>query len=108
MPREDRRIYFDFSEVYKAIYALSVQNGIKKPPPGVLTKVARDKDDPKKILATIENPLQKDSGLAVEYSSDFIAAALMLFCRGHNIPISKRARKSVEYSETEVALRLEI
>jgi hypothetical protein len=108
MPREDRRIYFDYSELYKAVYALSVQNGIKKPPPGVVVTMSRDKDDPKKITATIENPLEKDSARTVEYSSDFVAAALMLFCRGHNIPISKKARKSVEISGSDVVLRLEI
>lgn len=108
MPREDRRIYFDFLEVYKAIYALSVQKEIRKPPPGVLESIAVDKDDPNKLRATITNPQEKDSTRVLEFSRDFLAAALLVYCRSNNIPVSKKARKSVEFAPADVILRLEI
>ncbi|MBU0859517.1 MAG: hypothetical protein KJ667_06245 [Alphaproteobacteria bacterium] len=108
MPREDRRIIFDSVEVYKAIYALSVQKEIRKPPPGVLESIVPDKDDPSKLKATITNPQEKDSTRVIEFSRDFLAAALLVFCRSQNIPVSKKARKSVEFSGSDVVLRLEI
>lgn len=108
MPREDRRIIFDSLEVYKAVYALSVQKEIRKPPPGVLVEIVADKDDPAKLLATIDNPQEKDSARTIEFTRDFLAAALLIYCRTHNIPVSKKARKSVEFNGAEVILRLEI
>lgn len=108
MPREDRRILFDFHEVYKAVFALSVQKEIRKPPPGVLLGIVVDKDDSNKLLATIENPQEKDSRRTIEFTRDFLAAALMVYCRTQNIPISKKARKSVEFAGADVILRLEI
>lgn len=107
MPREDRRIIFDREEVYKAIYALSVQKEIRKPPPGVLDTIVPDKSDPALLRATITNP-QESSSRTIDFTRDFLAAALLVYCRSHNIPISKRARKSVEFSGTDVILRLEM
>lgn len=39
MPREDRRIIFEFQETYKALYAMCVQREMKKPPPGMVAAV---------------------------------------------------------------------
>ena len=108
MPREDRKIIFDLVEVYKAIYALSVQKEIRKPPPGMITTIAAHKDDPGGLVFTITNPQEKDSTKTIELTRDFLAAALMLYCRSLSIPISKKARKSVEFNGTDVILRLEI
>lgn len=108
MPREDRRIIFDPNEVYKAIYALSVQKDIRKPPPGVLDTIVPDKDDPNLLHATITNPQENDSTRTIEFTRDFLAAALLVFCRTYNIPVSKKARKSVEFTGRDVILRLEI
>lgn len=108
MPREDRRIVFSNDEVYKALYALSAQKGMKKPPPGVVKKISEDKKDNTKIYVQLENPQEKTDA-KVEYSRDFLAAALMLFCRGAGIPLPKGGRKSVMISsDNEVMLRVQI
>lgn len=107
MPREDRRIIFTFDETYRAIYALCVQKEIRKPPPGMIEKVAIDGEDEKTINVKIHN-MQDDSAGTVKYSRDFLAAALMLYCRAHNVPIPKRANKSVEFREDSVILRMTI
>ena len=43
-----------------------------------------------------------------EYSRDFIAAALMVYCRGCGIPLPKKARKSVVLKGEGIILRVEI
>ena len=107
MPTEDRRITFESEEVYKAIYALCTQKQIKKPPPGVVSLVKEDEADNTKIYVDIENPQEKTRA-RMEYGRDFLAAALMLFCRGLGIPLPKKAQKSVIIIDGKVILRVQI
>lgn len=106
MPREDRRIFFDYSEAYKAIYALSVQKEIKKPPPGLISSIEPHSDS-SKFTVQIEDQLHSASH-RLEYGRDFIAAALMLYCRGLGIPLPKQAQKSVELTFGNIILRIQI
>ncbi len=109
MPIEDRRIMFDEQEVYQALYAMCTQKQMKIPPPGTISKVVQDEDDAGMITVTISNPQDnKNAQTHVEYSRDFFAAALMLFCRGRGIPLPKSAKKSVLISEGTVILRAKI
>lgn len=107
MPKEDRRILFSNEEVYKAIYALCMQKDIPKPPPGAVKSVTENEEDQSRIIVQLENPATHKNE-AIEYSRDFIAAALMLFCRGSGIPLPKGARKSVLITGGEVILRVQI
>ncbi|MCB1531709.1 MAG: hypothetical protein KDJ35_02455 [Alphaproteobacteria bacterium] len=109
MPKEDRRIIFNNEEIYKAIFALCSQKQIKKPPPGRITALKVDDSDDSNLIVTIENPHDaEDSIHQREYSRDFLAAALMLFCRGLGIPLPKGARKSVLIKDDQVMLRVQI
>lgn len=109
MPKEDRLIIFENDEVYKALYALSAQKQIKKPPAGMVEKVEEDPEDKSKITIYLHNPQETfDKDSKVEYTRDFLAAALMLFCRGLGIPLPKSARKSVMLRNGEVMLRVQI
>ena len=107
MPREDRRITFDYEETYKAVYALCVQKEFRKPPQGVISAIDQNPGDPAKLVLRIENHLAHKSHDA-EYGRDFMAAALMLYCRGLNIPLPKTGQKSVELAPGEVTLRIQI
>jgi hypothetical protein len=107
MPREDRRLIFDFEEAYRAIYALSVQKEMRKPPQGVITNVTQDPGDANKFTVQIDNPLQ-GTGESVSYSQDFLAAALMLYCRTCGIPLPKKGQKSVILIDKTVILRITI
>lgn len=107
MPREDRRIIFDMEEAYKAIYALCVQRERRKPPPGKISQIKGDPDDADIIYVTVENP-QESSKEEIQYSMDFVAAALMVFCRGSGIPLPKGAAKTVEFAKDHVILRVQI
>jgi len=78
MPQEDRRIIFTYEEVYNAIYSLCAQKQMKKPPAGAVVGVIEDEKDSSKIYVSLEDPGQATKH-KVEYSRDFIAAALMLF-----------------------------
>jgi len=107
MPREDRRIIFENDEVYKAIFALCAQKQVKKPPAGLVKSITEDPKDPNKIYMALENPQEKEHTTR-EYSRDFLAAALMLFCRGCGIPLPKNAKKSVLIKGNQVMLRVTI
>ncbi len=107
MPHEDRRIIFDYSEAYKAIYTLSVQQEIRKPPPGVIGAFTFDTEDDSKVRVRIDDPQNRKSTES-EYTRDFLAAALMVYCRSCGVPLPKKARKSVEISGDSVILRIMI
>lgn len=109
MPKEDRRIIFDNEEIYKALFALCSQKQIKKPPVGVIKSLKVDDSDNTNLIVTIENPHDLHDPLTVrEYSRDFLAAALMLFCRGLGIPLPKNAKKSVLIKDDQIMLRVQI
>ena len=107
MPHEDRRIIFDYSETYKAIYALCVQKEMRKPPPGAIAAISLDPADDQKVRVRIENK-HDNTEAENEYTRDFMAAALMLFCRSHSIPLAKKAKKLVEFGSDHVMLRIVI
>jgi hypothetical protein len=105
MPREYRRISFDFTEIYKAIFALCVQKELPQPFAGSITAIGfRDGED-KDVIIRFVDGLQGTTGTS-EYSRDFLAAALMLYCRTCNIPIPKKAIKSVEPGDERVTLHI--
>lgn len=108
MPKEDRRIIFTFEEAYKAIYSLSTQKDIKKPPAGTVTKIVKDDESENVIYMHLRNDQEWEGERKVEYSRDFIAAALMLYCRGSGIPLPKSAKKSVVLGTNNIILRVEI
>lgn len=108
MPREDRRITFSYDEVYKAIFALSVQRELKKPPAGIIMAVEPSVADSSKVSVRLENPLINGPVIFLDYSMDFLAAALMLYCRTCRIPLPKTAEKSVELVPDGVLLRVKI
>lgn len=107
MPREDRRIVFSPEDVYRAIYALSVQKQMPKPPPGAITSIVMNPDDPSKIVFHLSNPAQNTEE-TLDYTYDFVAAALMVYCRGVGIPLPKKAHKSVQMADGELALRVQV
>lgn len=108
MPREDRRIFFSNDEVYKAVFALCTQKQLKKPPIGIVMNITEEeKAEAAMIFLDIQNP-HEQTGAKVEYSRDFIAAALMLFCRGCGIPLPKSAKKSVMVIEGQLVLRVQV
>lgn len=107
MPREDRRIIFEFQETYKAIYALCVQKEIRKPPPGMVAAITQHATDSSKVIVRIENA-HSNENKDIEFSQEFITAALMLYCRTCRIPLPKTAQKSVEFNNDNVVLRVQI
>lgn len=108
MPREDRRITFSYDEVYKAIFALCVQREIRKPPAGIIMAVDINKADTSKVTIRLENPLTHDPVVFLDYGLDYLAAALMLYCRTCRIPLPKTAGKSVELANDGVVLRVQV
>lgn len=105
MPREDRRIIFDMSETYQALYRLSrKQEDAPKLIIGAIVKIEEDALDNNKFNVFISNP-QDGTKKMVTYSRDFVAAALMMFCRGEGIPLPRRAQKTVLIKDGDLILR---
>ncbi len=109
MPKEDRRIIFNNEEIYKALFALCAQKQIQRLPPGEIISLSVDSENSDKINLIINNALNEaEPEVPLEYNRDFLAAALMLFCRGLGIPLPKSARKSVLIKDDQVMLRVQI
>lgn len=105
MPREDRRVIFDLSETYQALYKLSLrQEDGKKLMAGAITAISEDPEDKNKIRFVIENPAESQKENVV-FTRDFVAAALMMFCRGAGIPLPRKAAKSIMVEKDRVILR---
>lgn len=107
MPHEDRRIIFDYAEMYKAIYALCLQKEMQRPPPGEIIMVQDSPEDRAMMVVDFENKLEHRKA-TISYSRDFIAAALMLYCRTSRIPLPKNAQKSVMLLDDAIVLRVQI
>lgn len=105
MPQEDRRLVFDYEEIYRAIYALCAQREMRKLPPGMIVDVSADDKNADVIWLKIENP-QEASATELTYTRDFLAAAMMLYCRGQGIPLPKKGQKSVMINRGSVVLRI--
>ena len=105
MPRENRQLIFDYDEVYQAMNVLCVKNGGDKLPAGNLMNVKVFEHDKQQIIFTIVNH-KDDTSIQAEFSLDFLAAALMLYCRENHIPLPKDAKKLVHVSEHSVVLRV--
>ena len=86
---------------------MCVQKEMKKPPPGAIVSITVDANDDKNLHFRIENNLDNTEGDR-EYSRDFLAAALMLYCRTLRIPLPKGARKSVDIQSEKVILHISV
>ena len=107
MPREDRRIFFDYEETFKAIYSLCAQKGLPKPGGGVITRIEQNIDNP------LEMDFMMESGRigapeVTRYTKDFVVAALMIMCRNLGIPLPKGANKTLEIIRDKIVLRVQM
>ncbi len=107
MPKEDRRITFSNEEVYKALYTLCEQKNLSSMPVGQIITSGFDPKDTNKMFFIVENKMEENHD-KVEHSRDFVAAALMILCKGSGIPLPKSAKKSVVIQEGMVVLRVQI
>lgn len=107
MPREDRRIFFDLDEAYKAIYQLCAQKGLPKPTAGSIVRIEQNLENPLELDFFIEN--HKTNELeTTRYTKDFAVAALMIMCRTIGIPLPKGANKSLELNREKMVLRVQM
>ncbi len=107
MPQEDRRIIFSNEEVYKALFTLRDQKGMKPMPFGEIITAGFDTQNRDNIFFMLEDRIEQVH-TKVEHKRDFVAASLMVFCRGVGIPLPKNAKKSVMIKEGAVILRVQI
>jgi hypothetical protein len=105
MPAEERRITFDYDELYRAIFTLSMKRDLPKPPPGIIDRVILDPKNDEIIVVRITNE-QKGKATNGSYSRDFIAAALMTYCRTCHIPLPKKGAKALEVNHGNIVLRV--
>lgn len=106
VPREDRRIIFDLSEAYQALFAFYTKREGKALMAGRLVKVEEDKADDKRLFFHVQSP-DSNKPVKLEFGRDFLAAALLLYCKGCGIPIPKVGKKSVVLRDKDVILRVQ-
>lgn len=107
MPQEDRYITFTNEEVYKALHALCAQKNIALPASSRITHIQREGEEKDTVSMILENPITKE--LKKEnYKDDFMAAALMMYCRASKVPLPKTAQKSILIKNSKVVLRVQV
>lgn len=107
MPREDRRIFFEFEETYKAIYQLCAQKGLPKPTAGTIIRIEQNIENPLELDIFLENNKSNEIEV-IRYTKDFMIAALMIMCRTIGIPLPKGANKTLELAQAMVILRIQM
>lgn len=107
MPREDRRIFFEFEETYKAIYQLCAQKGLPKPAAGTIIRIEQNIESPLELDVFLENNKSNEIEV-IRYTKDFMIAALMIMCRTIGIPLPKGANKTLELAQAQVILRIQM
>lgn len=107
MPREERRIFFDNEEAYKAIFAFSEVKALPKPPLGHISLIENHADNPLEIIVTLENG-RTGSTDTIKYKKDFAIAALMNLCRDAGIPLPKGSNKTLEIIDGKAVLRVQM
>jgi hypothetical protein len=106
MPSEIRHILFQPPEVVAALGAYFRRVG-RAVPPGVIIQCGPEqmnKDAPARFRMTIEderplaNPVRPsgDAAQCITVDGADLAAALILYCRSHKIPLPANASKSLE------------
>ena len=98
MPREDRRIIFSEEELYHALYAHCRRADERRPPAGNITSVRFTDDFHENIEVRIENHVENEMREML-FTKAFVAAALIMYCRGVGIPIPKSASKSIDINK---------
>lgn len=108
MAREERRILFDYAEVYKAVYTLCVHKEANVPPAGRISAITvRETGAERAISLKIMNA-NTEAAFKCDYTVDFVAAALIMYCRTCGIPLPRRGVKTVEIDEKAIVLRVVI
>ena len=102
MPSELRRLTFSESEVLDAIVSYAERTGGKSVPDGELQSV-RPGPEPEKNFR-----LDLAGGDEFLLEADFLGAALIMHCIEQNIPIPRRAERSLKVREGELSLYLHI
>ncbi len=105
MTWEERKIFFDFSEAYKAVYTLCVHNGVHVPPSG---RIAHLSLEPEGLVTVKIVNSQTGAAEDCDYSCDFMAAALIMYCRMYDIPLPKRGAKVMDIAGEMIILRITI
>lgn len=105
MTWEERKIFFDFSEAYKAIYTLCVHKSVRLPQSGRITHMTLKREG--MVTVKIVNS-QTGAAEECDYSCDFMAAALIMYCRTCDIPLPKRGAKVMDIAGEMIILRITI
>ncbi len=109
MPREDRMIIFNYEELFDAFRNLCESKEMPFLLEGRITEIKHPSGDNARYVFDVEDE-SGSSSKTEEYSRDLIAAALMMRCRAHKIPLPKTAKKSVLFDNNaqEITLRVRV
>lgn len=99
MHREERKVYFSNPELFKALASFCDATNLNFPFSDKANLSFRTEDE---LIATISDPDQDDAKR--EFLESEVAVALILLCGKMNIPVARRAEKSIELSDEHIIL----
>ena len=106
MPTELRRLTFSEREVMNAAASYAARTG-RSVPQGKLRAVRSGPEPEKNFLLDLDRTgASEDREVVLE--ADFLGAALIMHCIEHNIPIPRRAERSLKVRDGVLSLYLHI
>lgn len=108
MPHEDRTLIFDFDEAKTAIAELCAKQDIQEVDlNGYIQKLSNPDGDKSRITFQFKDDATKQEHKE-EYSRDFVAAALMMYCKKIGIPLPQKGEKFITFDGDTLRLRIKI
>lgn len=103
MLTEERKIYFPKPKLLEALAGFCETTKLNFPFNDKAKLSFRTKPE---LAVTLSDPIDPDT--TREFLESEIAAALILLCRKMNIPIARKARKSIELSDDKIVFVMKL
>ena len=106
MPMEMRKLAFTQDELQAALVNYAFRQEMKMPPSGV--ERLEVKEDKKRKFTTVQMVFPRESGSEerkrIVFTEEQVAAAIIMYCKMHEIPLPRNARKTLSAENGSVAI----
>lgn len=103
MYREERKIYFSTPELFKALALFCETTNLRFP---FNDDAKIDFRTESELVATLSDPDQSD--VTREFLESEVIVALILLCKKMDIPVARKAVKTIELSEEKIVFAMKL
>lgn len=103
MYREERKIYFSTPELFRALALFCETTNLRFP---FNDEAKVDFRTEPELIATLSDPDQSD--VTREFLESEVIVALILLCKKMDIPVARKAVKTIELSEEKIVFAMKL